>query len=103
MQIFPLSAAVGAVLVVSSLPISASAAGPFVGAKMASPQLSENAAYRRCAWRHGVRYCGYSRYRRYGSGYGFSYGNPKAEFYRPGSHAWWDAMEREGRTGGNRR
>jgi hypothetical protein len=32
-------------------------------------------------------------------GYGYSYGAPRAEFYPAGSSAWWQAMEREGRTG----
>ena len=102
MKTLPLSAVVGAALMVSSLPIAANA-GPGIAAQVSTPRLAEKAAYRRCTWRNGVRRCSYGRYGRYGRGYGFSYGNPKAEFYRPGSHAWWDAMEREGRTGGSRR
>jgi hypothetical protein len=33
------------------------------------------------------------------NGYGYVYGAPKAEFYPTGSSVWWQAMEREGRTG----
>jgi hypothetical protein len=67
----------------------------------------EKVAYGRCSWRHGVRYCRRSaerpRVREYGSGYGYDYGAPRAEFYPTGSEAWWQAMEREGRTGIPRR
>ena len=61
----------------------------------------EKVAYGRCSWRHGVRHCRRSaertRVREYG--YGYDYGAPRAEFYPTGSAAWWQAMEREGRTG----
>jgi len=58
---------------------------------------------RRCWRRNGVRHCRESTERRTGndssqSGYGYSYGAPRAEFYPAGSAAWWQAMEREGRT-----
>ena len=63
----------------------------------------EKVAYGHCSWRQGVRYCRRSaerpRVREYGSGYGYDYGAPRAEFYPTGSTAWWQAMEREGRTG----
>jgi len=63
----------------------------------------EKASSRHCSWRQGVRYCRPSaerpRIREYGSGYGYDYGAPRAEFYPTGSAAWWQAMEREGRTG----
>ena len=32
----------------------------------------------------------------------FTYGSPKAENFPSGSREWWQAMEREGRTGGNK-
>lgn len=32
------------------------------------------------------------------SGYGYTYGRPKAEFYPFGSAEWWEAMEGEGRV-----
>ena len=67
----------------------------------------EKVAYGHCSWRRqGVRYCRRSaerpRIREYGSGYGYDYGAPRAEFYPAGSSAWWQAMEREGRTGNPR-
>ena len=31
---------------------------------------------------------------------GFTYGNPTPESFPTGSRAWWEAMERWGRTGG---
>ena len=67
----------------------------------------EKVAHGHCWWRQGVRYCRRSaeraRIRQYGSGYGYDYGAPRAEFYPTGSTAWWQAMEREGRTGFPRR
>ena len=63
----------------------------------------EKASSRHCSWHQGVRYCRPSaerpRIREYGSGYGYDYGAPRPEFYPAGSAAWWQAMEREGRTG----
>jgi hypothetical protein len=67
--------------------------------------LAEKAASRGCWWRNGVRYCGRAARRGYDyrpEGYGYTYGNPKAEAYPTGTSDWWNAMEREGRTGNPR-
>jgi hypothetical protein len=59
-------------------------------------------AYRHCSWRNGVRHCrriaARPRVQEPGTGYGYAYGTPRAEFYPTGSTAWWHAMEREGRV-----
>jgi hypothetical protein len=61
-------------------------------------------ADRRCTQKGG-RHCPQGRPRRKTEprqreqGYGYSYGTPRAEFYATGSSSWWQAMEREGRTG----
>ena len=90
------------------LPATAYAAPVDAVAKAVADQVRagpaiEKAAYRHCSWRQGVRYCRPSanrpRIRERGSGYGYDYGAPRAEFYPTGSAAWWQAMEREGRTG----
>ncbi len=64
----------------------------------------EQAAYRRCTWRNGARVCRRGVQRPYAyrgePSYGFSYGNPTPESLPTGSTAWWEAMERWGRTGG---
>ena len=64
--------------------------------------IVEKAAYRRCSWRQGVRYCGgraqRPRARQRDSGYGYDYGTPLPEFYPFGSEGWWLAMERDGRV-----
>jgi hypothetical protein len=71
-------------------------------ARMATPV--EQVASRRCYWRGGVRVCRPSAQRPYAyraeSNLGFTYGNPRPESLPPGSTAWWEAMERWGRTGG---
>jgi hypothetical protein len=64
-------------------------------------------AYRRCTIRQGRRHCRNVEPRRAPSeqterGYGYDYGTPPPEFYPTGSSAWWQAMEREGRTGRSR-
>ena len=97
----------GAVLLFM-LPAAAYAAPVDAVAKALADQVRagaaiEKAAYRHCSWRQGVRYCRPSaerpRTREHRSGYGYAYGSPPAEFYPTGSAAWWQAMEREGRTG----
>jgi hypothetical protein len=64
----------------------------------------EQAAHRRCYWRNGVRVCQRGAQRPYAyrpqPSLGFSYGNPNPDSLPPGSVAWWEAMERWGRTGG---
>ena len=64
----------------------------------------QTVVYRRCTIRQGRRHCRNVEPRRAPPeqterGYGYDYGTPKAEFYPTGSSAWWQAMEREGRTG----
>jgi hypothetical protein len=60
-------------------------------------------ADRRCSRRNRSRHCRDAEQQRAPKtnqeGYGYSYGAPRAEFYPAGSAAWWQAMEREGRTG----
>jgi hypothetical protein len=62
-------------------------------------------ADRRCGPGQGGRHCRRAKPRRQAEprqreqGYGYSYGTPRAEFYATGSSSWWQAMEREGRTG----
>ena len=72
-----------------------------VEARTASPV--EQAAHRRCYRRNGVRVCRGAQ-RTYGyraePSLGFTYGNPRPESLPTGSTAWWEAMERWGRTGG---
>ena len=91
-------------MTLAALP-AASQAGPLGNAsvvRQAAPGSIVEQAARRCWWRHGVRHCGrvvQRGYRDRPDGYGFTYGNPKAEFYPIGSRDWWSAMEREGRTG----
>jgi hypothetical protein len=61
-------------------------------------------ADRRCGPGQGGRHCRRAKPRRQvestqkEEGYGYSYGNPRAEFYPTGTTHWWRAMEREGRT-----
>jgi hypothetical protein len=61
---------------------------------------------KRCTSRQGGRHCRNALPRRTAEakqrGYGYAYGAPKAEFYPMGSAEWWQAMEREGRTGNTR-
>lgn len=89
---------------------AASQAAPLGSATLArqaaAGSIVEQAA-RRCWWRNGERRCGRignrdHDYRPDGNGYGFTYGNPKAEAYPTGTREWWNAMEREGRTGNPR-
>ena len=58
---------------------------------------------RRCSGRKGARNCRNREPQRTSKaiqdGYGYAYGAPKAEFYPTGTTSWWQAMEREGRTG----
>jgi hypothetical protein len=61
--------------------------------------IAEQAAFRRCWWRKGVRHCrwyeGSRRLRRPGGGY--SVHDPDA--YPIGSSRWWQEMDRENRGG----
>jgi hypothetical protein len=70
-----------------------------------SSSMVEKVAERRCSRHSRARHCREGTRQRLpsdrntGRGYGYAYGTPKAEFYPTGSSAWWQAMEREGRTG----
>jgi len=100
--------AAGAALFVMLPAVACAAPVGSVAKGLANPARAgatiERVAY--CSWRQGVRYCRPSaerpRIREYGSGYGYEYGAPRPEFYPAGSAAWWQAMEREGRTGNPR-
>ena len=96
-------AAFGALLAAVSTPSHAAALD---GARTlrghASPAVHQ-VVDRRCTNKQGGRHCRIPAPRRAPetnhNGYGYAYGAPKAEFYPTGSSAWWQAMEREGRTG----
>ena len=100
-------AAGAAMVVVSSALACATPVGSVSISLVSQARASsvEKAAYSKCWWRDGVRHCRRSaeRPRLNGStkepGYGYSFGNPRAETYPTGTAAWWQAMEREGRTG----
>ena len=84
-------------------PIGAAGAGAVAGDRPAG--VVEQVAVQ-CRWRNGVQRCRWSGgaprvygyyYRKYE--YDPPTGNPPPEAYRTGTAAWWQAMERWGRTG----
>jgi hypothetical protein len=85
-------------------PLSSGAGSLALEARMST--AVERAASRQCYWRNGARVCRRGAQRPYAyrpqpqPSLGFSYGNPIPESLPPGSTAWWEAMERWGRTGG---
>jgi uncharacterized protein YcfJ len=100
------SAALGAVLAAGFSAPDATALSGVSQPGYAGPAVHA-VAYRRCTMRQGRRHCRNVESRRVPPretqrGYGYDYGTPKAEFYPTGSSAWWQAMEREGRTGRSR-
>lgn len=96
--------ALGVVLATTFIPLQASALGGVRVPQVSGARLPVHmVADRRCTPRRGGRPCRNVEPRRTPeanqNGYGYSYGAPRPEFYPIGSSAWWQAMEREGRTG----
>ena len=94
-------AALGALLAATSTPSYAAALN---GARTLPRRASSDVlltADRRCTRGQSGRHCRTVEPRRApeANRYGYVYGAPKAEFYPTGSSGWWQAMEREGRTG----
>jgi len=76
-----------------------------IGEARSASIVERAAARRQCRRVNGVLRCRSAAARPQvratepGQGYGYSYGTPRPEFYPTGTSAWWQAMEREGRTG----
>jgi hypothetical protein len=96
------AAAGGLLLAASSSPQAAALDGTG-GLSRHVSSVVEKVADRRCSPRNRSRHCRNAEQqpapKASQSGYGYSYGAPRAEFYPTGSAAWWQAMQREGRTG----
>jgi hypothetical protein len=96
-------AALGALLAAISTPSYAAALDSARTLRGHASPAAQQVADKRCTNKQGGRHCRNPSPRRAPAtnqnGYGYAYGAPKAEFYPAGSSAWWQAMEREGRTG----
>ncbi len=96
-------AALGALLAAMSSPSHAAALDGAPALRGHASTAVHQVADKRCTNRQVGRHCRIPVPRRAPEanqhGYGYAYGAPKAEFYPTGSSAWWQAMEREGRTG----
>jgi hypothetical protein len=84
---------IAAVLSITALSASASAAPIAIQPEAGFANQVEQVAYRRCWWADGVRHCR----RAYHGNRIYRYGAGSPEDYRVGTSQWYRAMERDDR------